>query len=71
MSDQTASNDWILGRFDAKLEFITKLLEQSQEEHKVLRARVEALEARFWWAAGVAACVMFAGNFLLAKVGLR
>lgn len=63
--------DWMLGRFDAKLEFITKLLEQSQEQQRVLEARVAALESRFWWAAGVAAAVIFVANLILTKVGIK
>lgn len=69
MSD--ASTDWMLGRYDAKLEFITKLLEESREEQKVINARVAALEARFWWAAGIAAAFLFMSDMILRKLGLK
>lgn len=62
---------WTLGRVDAKLEFIVQLMEKHQLQTKELEARVGRLEARFWWAAGVAAAVVFSLNFILTKLGIK
>ncbi len=66
---------WTLGRLDAKLEFITKLLEKNQEEFKSLEQRVAALENKLWWAAGIASAVVavwvFLSDLVLTKLGIK
>ena len=66
---------WTLGRVDAKLEFITKLLEENQKNTKNLEMRVAALESKLWWAAGVATAVLTVWTMfsetLMTKLGLR
>lgn len=66
---------WTLGRVDAKLEFITKLLEENQKKFNSLEERVQALEKKLWWAAGVAATVLFIWTIfsdgVLTKLGFK